>query len=58
MNSSAILPLSKEIKLYKNACKKVNNIISKYGSFEWSSGNIFACMTVVHTHSSYYTTFF
>ena len=35
MNSSTVIPLSKEIKLYKNACKKINDIISKYSSIEY-----------------------
>ena len=35
MNSSTILPSSKEIKQYKNACKEFNNIISKYSSIEY-----------------------
>ena len=35
MNSLTVLPSSKEIKIYNNACKKVNDIISNYGSIEY-----------------------
>ena len=36
MNPSTILPSSKEIKKYNNACKKGNDITSKYGSIKYT----------------------
>ena len=35
MISSNVLPSSKEIKIYNNTCKKVNDIISNYGSIDY-----------------------